>query len=96
MSLKQRKLAPSSTRCTAAHLSAAHSQITQERCAKANWTIAGCYWAEKSPKASDPIRLTQRRRFFVAAFELEHHPFDVLVVLVRLEELQTLLRTAPL
>ena len=32
----------------------------------------------------------------MAAFQLEHHAFDVLVVLVRLQELQTLLRIAPL
>src|SRR5713101_5712399 len=43
-----------------------------------------------------PANLPQRCGLFVAAFELEHHPFDVLVVLVRLEELQALLRIAPL
>ena len=40
--------------------------------------------------------LPQRSRVFMAAFELEHHSFDVLVVLVPLEELQALLRIAPL
>src|SRR5256885_6177293 len=40
----------------------------------------------------DPANLPQCCCFFVVAFELEHHPFDVLVVLVRLEELQALLR----
>ena len=32
----------------------------------------------------------------MAAFQLEHHAFDVLIVLVRLEKLQALLRIAPL
>ena len=36
------------------------------------------------------------RRFAVAAFDLEDHPFDVFVVLVGLQELQTLLRITPL
>ena len=38
----------------------------------------------------------QRRRFAVAAFDLQHHPLNVAVVLVGLQELQTLLRIAPL
>ena len=32
----------------------------------------------------------------MAAFQLEHHPFDVLVILVRSEELQAFLWIAPL
>ena len=40
--------------------------------------------------------LSQRGRFFVAAFQLKHHPLDMLVVLVPAQELQTLLRIAPL
>ena len=32
----------------------------------------------------------------MAAFQLEHHAFDVLIVLVRLEKLQTFLWIAPL
>ena len=49
-----------------------------------------------SRDCSNYLRLPQGGCLFVAAFELEHHPFDVLVVLVRLQELQTLLRIAPL
>src|SRR5213080_674960 len=47
-------------------------------------------------RCQDPPNLPQRCSLFVAALELEYHPFDVLVVLVRLEELQALLRIAPL
>ena len=39
--------------------------------------------------------LSQRRRFFFATFELEHHSFEVLVILMVAEELQTFLRIAP-
>src|SRR5438876_8639048 len=41
-------------------------------------------------------QLLQRRRLPLVAFQFEHHAADVLVVLVRLQELQTLLRIAPL
>src|SRR2546430_12844302 len=51
---------------------------------------------ELSCDMPSPTSLPQCCCFFVVAFELEHHPFDVLVVLVRLEELQALLRIAPL
>ena len=34
-------------------------------------------------------------RVFMATFQLEHHPFDVPVILVAAEELQALLRIAP-
>ena len=40
--------------------------------------------------------LLKRGGFFVAALELKHHSLDVLVVGVRLENLQTLLRIAPM
>ena len=33
--------------------------------------------------------------FLIAAFELKHHSFDVLVLLMRLQNLQALLRIAP-
>jgi hypothetical protein len=34
-----------------------------------------------------PAKLPQRRRFFFAAFQLEHHSFDVPVILVPSQEL---------
>src|SRR5216684_566304 len=40
-------------------------------------------------------QLSHGRCFLIATFQFKHHPFDVLVVLMRLEELQTLLRVAP-
>ena len=40
--------------------------------------------------------LLQRGCLLITALELEHHPLDVLVVAVRSQELQTLLRVAPL
>src|SRR5262249_3679003 len=40
-------------------------------------------------------QLSQRGGFLVAALKLKHHAFDVLVVGMRLEELQTLLGVAP-
>jgi hypothetical protein len=40
--------------------------------------------------------LLQRGGFLIAAFEFEHHAFDVLVLLMRAKNLQTLLRIAPM
>src|SRR6266567_4627233 len=40
-------------------------------------------------------QLSHGRRFLIAALQFKHHAFDVLVVGMRLEELQTLLRVAP-
>ena len=42
-----------------------------------------------------PDLLPQRGGFFFAAFELEHHAFDVSVILVPAQELQAFLRIAP-
>jgi len=42
------------------------------------------------------VRLPQRGRLFVATFQLKHHSFNVPVVLVPTQELQTFLRVAPL
>ena len=42
------------------------------------------------------VRLPQRGRLFMAIFQLKHHSLNVLVVLVPTQELQTLLRVAPL
>ena len=52
--------------------------------------------AEKSSQNATNWALPQRGRFFVAAFQLKHHPLDVPVVLVPAQELQTFLRIAPL
>jgi hypothetical protein len=50
---------------------------------------AGCLCeALGSADVRYPDCLPQRGRVFMAAFELEHHPFDVFVTLVRSEELQ--------
>jgi hypothetical protein len=35
-------------------------------------------------RCAKTANLPQRRRFVMAALQLKHHPFDVLVVLVRL------------
>ena len=43
-----------------------------------------------------PARLPQRSSFFIPAFQLEHHAFNVPVILVPTQELQALLRIAPL
>ena len=51
---------------------------------------------QRARDCSNYLRLPQRGCLFMAPFQLEHHAFDVLVVLVRLQELQTLLRIAPL
>jgi hypothetical protein len=34
-----------------------------------------------------PAKLPQRSSFFIPAFQLEHHPFNVLVILVPPQEL---------
>jgi hypothetical protein len=52
----------------------------------------GCLQAEPAQYRA----LLQRSRFSIAAFELEDHAFDVPVVLMRLQKLQTLPRIAPL
>ena len=54
---------------------------------------------ELNPPNPNPLRhprLPQRRSFFIAAFEFEHHPLDVSVILVPAQELQAFLRIAPL
>jgi len=40
-------------------------------------------------------QLSHGRCFLIATLQFKHHPFDVLVVGMRLQELQTLLRVAP-
>jgi hypothetical protein len=44
----------------------------------------------------DSAKLPQRSSFFIPAFQLQDHAFDVSVVLVRPKELQAFLRIAPL
>jgi hypothetical protein len=48
------------------------------------------------PQATTARALSQRGRFFMAAFKLKHHSLDVLVILVPTQELQAFLRIAPL
>ena len=53
--------------------------------------------SDRDDKSSgEAASLAQLCRFSIAAFELEDHALDVAVILVRLQELQTLLRIAPL
>ena len=55
----------------------------------------GCCFRGEIANLGPDESLLKRGGFLVPALELKHHPFDVLVVGVRLEELQTLLRIAP-
>ena len=75
------------------------SRLKVEDLTTTNKAMACCLrlanWPLQARRVRYPDSLPQSGRVFMAAFELEHHPFNVLVVLMRSEELQAFLWIAP-
>src|SRR6266487_3561777 len=68
--------------------------------ARNRWAVSSselkAFCSQRRVRSPIEAGLLQRSRVLLATFEFQDHSFDVFVVLVRLEELQTLLRIAPL